>query len=152
MEPARLHATAKALRDADPKIYKALRAGIRTAGDDTVEDIRSEIGQVPSKSGRGIVRGALKAGTRVSISVASPKSSAVTLVTDPRHLPASKRPLAAAFNKDLFRRPIWGGRGGWTVQRGHPYFQHTIMRNQPAMTTAVWRELTRAEQTIGRGI
>lgn len=149
IEPARLHETAQAIRNADKIVYRHLRAGLRAAGEDTIRDIRAEIGKIPSKSGTGQVRGALQAGTRVSISVASANSAAVSLVTDPRRLPAGKRALAKAFNTERFRHPVFGHRNTWSTQPGHPYFGDTIQRNRVSMTERIMRELVHAEHEIG---
>lgn len=147
VDPPRLHAVATALRATEPIVYRHLRAGLRAAGADSVSAVQGEIRRIPSRAGTGAVRGALAAGTRVSIGLRSARSASVTIVTDPGRLPAGKRPLAKAMNKATFRHPVFGA--GWVNQQGHPYFGATIRRRQPAMSSLIWRELVAAEREIG---
>lgn len=141
-------AFAAAAKSADKKIIAEMRRGLRVAGERTAADVRREVGQVPSRRGRGRVRGALAKGTRVSISVARPRTAGVTIVTDPRYLPPSKRVLARKFNYERFRRMVFGNRDVWVTQQGHPYFHATILRNQAEMTGQVWRALKAAEYQV----
>lgn len=141
-------AAAASAKGADKAIIRELRRGIRMAGDDAVRDVKAAIGEVPS-SGRYStgVRAALQAGTRVSISTASPRSAGVRIVTDPRRLPVGKRVLAKSMNLQSFRHPVYG-KDEWVDQPGRPYFGAVILASRKRMEAGIWRSLATAEREV----
>ena len=162
------HALFVATRDFDKKLYAELRKGLRTAAKPMVDDIKGEIGRIPS-SGRhpGGVRAALASGTRASILASSARTAGVRITTSASKLPPGKRPLAKAFNKERFRHPVFAdpervrnsrSRGArllaritgrslgswvWVDQPGNPYFNKPIESRadevRAAMESAFWR-------------
>lgn len=150
------HALFVATKDFDKKLYANLRKGLRDAAKPIVDDVKSEIDNIPSsgKYGTG-VRDGLKAGTRAGILASSAKTAGVRIVTSPNKLPAAKRPLAKAFNrkKGSFRHPVFAnpdqvrdsrtrfaralmrirrqdpGSWVWVDQPGRPYFGEVIKQH-----------------------
>jgi hypothetical protein len=146
-------ALATKAKGADKAIIRELRAAIRKAGREAVADVKSEIANIPSSGKYGTdVRGALSRGTRVSIAVARPKSAGVTIMTSASGLPAHKRPLAKAMNKEWFRHPSYGNRERWVNQKGHPYFGSVIAKRFPRMQADVWRATEQAKNAIARSM
>lgn len=159
LDASEFYMIARAARDTDKRLYANMRKELRAAGDEFVALVRTEIGRIPSSGKRRTgVRAALQKGTRASISVASARTAGVRIVTSPRFLPESKRPMAKAFNLETFRHPVFpdpdrprslasrragaraamaGGRVAgageswtWVQQSGRPYFGAAIFRNQ----------------------
>ena len=125
-------------RDFDRKLYAQLRKALREAGRPIVDDVKAEIMRIPSSGKyRGGVRAALAAGTSVAIGASSEKSAGIRIKTSPRRLPANKRALAKAFNKDSFRHPVYArawlrrNRQKWVSQPGRPYFGEVIAKHYP---------------------
>lgn len=150
---------AKEAKAADKRITRRMRASIRAAGQSAVGDVRAEIDKIPS-SGRfntGIRTG-LKAGTGVSISVASPRTAKVIIATRGAKLPPGKRPLVKALNRPSFRRPVFPDptkpRSTWTYveQQGRPYFGAAILAHRQELEAGIWRALVQAQKEIAKAI
>lgn len=108
VDPAEFFMVARAARDADKRLYAAMRSEMRSEASELVGLIRAEIGRIPSSgSGRTGIRTALQRGTRASISVASARTAGVRIVTSAKFLPPRKRTLAKAMNLERFRHPVF---------------------------------------------
>ena len=154
IESEDFHALFKATRDYDKKLYAELRKGLRIAAKPMVDDVKAEIGRIPSSGKyRGSIRAGLAAGTRASILASSARTAGVRILTSPSRLPANKKPLAKAMNKATFRHPVFAdpervrnantrrarlaaritgrslGSWVWVEQQGRPYFGATIARH-----------------------
>lgn len=141
--------------------------------------MRAAIGQIPSKSGTGTVRGALQAGTRVTIMASNPRTAGVKIVTSGAKLPPNKRALVKAMNKESFRHPVFANpshvrnwrtkavralaafRGiapkkvqswKWVEQKGHPYFGAVLAERRSAIEADISAAAQRAADQIAQSM
>lgn len=151
IESPELHALFVATKQWDKKLYAELRAGLRDAAKPLVAAVKAEIGRIPSSGRyRTGVRAGLQAGTRASIRASSAKSAGVRIVTSPSRLPAGKRPLVRAFNKQSSRHPTFGG--GYVTQAGRPYFGSVILAHQESVRREMVAAVERAAAALAREV
>ena len=134
-----------ALRRAEPEMVKALRRGMREAGNSARDDVRAAARVTRS---RRIPR-AVKVATRITASVVS-----VTLRVDRKVAPHAAVMEGSRTGRPV-RHPVFapGPRSGWTwvAQRPRPYFYSTARRAAPRIQRHVFGLVGDAVRRAVRG-
>ena len=133
-DPRQLKHILDGVKAFSPKLATNLRRELRKASDDAIKDMRGVLGSGPI--GNAIGRG-------IRTQVQSSKSrQGIRIVQTDTH------PLAKAFNKAVFRHPVFGNRENWVSQSGRPYFGSVISKHRNAIQDAVQRALDDAVREI----
>ncbi len=93
------------------------------------------------------VREALARGTSLAVTKAK-SGGRVSIKTSPRLLPANRRVMAKAYNKESWRHPTFGNSEVWHEQSGNPYFGAVILEHRRALAAAVERALDEAVDIV----
>lgn len=137
--------TVQALRRTDPEIVKALRKGMREAGNTVRDDVRAAAGRTGS---RRIPR-AVKVVTKITA-----RTVTVTVRVDPKIAPQAKvfegRRGGGSLSHPVHAR---GPRSGWTwvKQKPRPYFHGTAQGDAPQVQRLVFALVTDAVQQTVKG-
>lgn len=144
IDPAEWHRLKQELDRFDPALAKALRQRIRNAGMVAADAVKASLSK-PSPSGGSSpmdpeVRAQLIAATRVSVSFGK-KAAGAKIITGSNRLSTENKNLLKAYNKKLFRHPVFGDKEKWVAQEGRPYFGSVI---QAALDRALIKEIQAA--------
>lgn len=167
-------------RDFDKKLYAGLRKQMRLIAEDTVADVRAEIGRIPSSGRyrRGL-RASLARGTRASITMGNKvgRGAGVRVTTSSRGMPAKamnlpmgrlrhpvfKRDNYTLGQADAFAKATEGVSRGkaraaarrswkWVQQDSRPYFGITILKHQRGMRERIVQALDDAAKEMAREV
>lgn len=124
----------------EPELRKAMRKRINQAAKPVVAAIRTEILNSPtSQSGESTgLRHGIARGIRTDLSDSpSSKRQGMFIRATSSKLPPSQKGMAAVYNLEEFRHPVYGDTEVWVDQAGHPYFRGPIYQRSTMLRTEI---------------
>ena len=111
--------------------------------------MRASIRAIPSKSGKGELRGAMARATKLRVRTVGPLAS-VAIQVDGSRMPWACGPSQSYMEgtKKPWRHPVFGTTDVWVTQQPHPYFYRVVRPLGLASRVAVNRVIDQTTKKI----